>query len=275
LSTEQIAVSTSSRRPLPTPAAVRQWEAHFMVYRAIWKSNVLGSFIQPMLYLLGMGLGVGALVDRGDNAGRLLDGLTYFEFLAPGLIATTTMMVVANEALWPVMSAFKWTRGYHAAAASPLTPAQIASGTALWYLTKGLIAATGVAAVLACFDSTRSWGLLLAIVGGALTGTAIACPILAWSSTRESEWSFPTVLRFVLMPLFLFGGAFYPIDQLPGGLQPVAKATPLWHGVELCRGVVHDRLSLGDTALHTGVLLAYTLAGLAIATRAFRRNLTT
>ncbi len=245
-----------------------------MTYRAIWKSNVLGSFIQPMLYLLGMGLGVGALVDRGDDADRLLDGLTYFEFLAPSLLATTAMMVVAIEALWPVMSAFTWTRGYHAAAATPLTPLQIASGTALWYLTKGLIAATGVAAVLVCFDGTRSWGLLLAIPGGALTGTALACPILAWSSTRESEFSFPTINRFVLIPLFLFAGAFYPVEQLPDWLEPVARVTPLWHGVELCRGAVHDRLSLAEAAGHAGYLAAWSLVGLAVAARTFRRRLT-
>ena len=245
-----------------------------MTYRAIWKSNVLGSFVQPVLYLLGMGLGVGALVDRGDGADELLDGLTYFEFLAPSLLATTAMMVVSLEALWPVMSAFKWTRGYHAAAATPLTPAQIAGGTGLWYLTKGLIAAFGVAAVLACFDSTRSWGLVPAIVAGALTGTAVACPILAWSSSRESEWSFPTINRFVLMPLFLFAGAFYPIDQLPGWLRPVAQVTPLWHGVELCRGAVHDRLSLGEALWHVTYLLAFSFVGLALAARTFRRKLT-
>ena len=245
-----------------------------MTYRSIWKSNVLGSFVQPVLYLLGMGLGVGALIDRGDDADRLLDGLTYFEFLAPSLLATTAMMVVSLEALWPVMSAFKWTRGYHAAAATPLTSAQIAGGTGLWYLTKGFIAAMGVAAVLVLFESTRSWGLLVAVPAGALTGTAIACPILAWSSTRESEFSFPTVNRFVLMPLFLFAGAFYPVEQLPDVLEPIARITPLWHGVELCRGAIHDRLSLGAAAFHTAYLLAFSLIGLALAARTFRRKLT-
>jgi lipooligosaccharide transport system permease protein len=274
LSTDGATLQATGRR-LGTPATVRAWEMHFAAYRAVWKSNVLGSFVQPMLYLLGMGLGVGALVDRGDDAGRLLDGLTYFEFLAPSLIATTTMMVVSIEAMWPVQSAFKGFRTYHAQAATPLTPSEIAAGTALWYLTKGLIAATGVAAVLACFDSTRSWGLVPAIAGGALTGVAFACPIMAWTSTRETDFSFPTINRFVLIPLFLFGGAFYPIGQLPDAMQPIAKATPLWHGVELCRGAVHDRLTFWAAIGHAAYLLAFAVGGLAVSCVTFRRRLTT
>src|SRR5690606_10640259 len=98
-------------------------------------------------------------------------------------------------------------------------------------------------------------------------------PIAAWSSTREREASFPSIQRFVIMPLFLFGGAFYPIGQLPGWLQPVAKATPLWHGVELSRGSVHRTLGLGESAAHVAVLLAYAAVGWMICRRTYARRL--
>src|SRR4029077_15062128 len=124
---------------------VRVWESHLRLYRTIWRSNVLGAFVQPFLYLLGMGLGVGALVDSGPNADELLGGLTYFEFLAPALLATSAMMVATSEGMWPVMLGFKYGRGYHAAAATPLSPGQIAAGVALWQATKSLITGTGVA----------------------------------------------------------------------------------------------------------------------------------
>ena len=258
---------------MSTPGVVRAWESHVALYRTIWVTNVLGSFIQPLLYLLGMGLGVGALVDRGDNAEALLDGLTYFEFLAPALLATTAMMVTIVEAMWPVVGAFKWWRGYHAQAATPLTPAQVAGGTALWHLTKALISVSGVAAVLLLFDDTRTWGLLLAIPFGALTGIAFAAPMMAFSASRESDHSFPTINRFIVMPLFLFGGAFYPISQLPGWMQPIAQVTPLWHGVELCRGAVHGRLEWASSAGHVGFLLLFVVVGWALSARAFRRRL--
>jgi lipooligosaccharide transport system permease protein len=258
---------------MSTPAAVRVWECHFTLYRTIWRSNVLGAFVQPLLYLLGMGLGVGALVDRGDNAEALLEGLTYFEFLAPGLLATTGMMISSQESLWPVMGGFKWQRTFHAQAASPLSPAEITGGLALWQTTRSVISVGGVAAVLALFAGTRSWGLLLAVPFGGLTGVAFAAPLTAWSASRESETSFPSILRFVIMPLFLFGGAFYPISQLPDWLEPVAKVTPLWHGVELCRGAVHSRLGLTDALVHIAVLSAFALAGWGAARIAFAKRL--
>ncbi|HWM18081.1 MAG TPA: ABC transporter permease [Ilumatobacteraceae bacterium] len=258
---------------LSTPAPVRVWEHNFAVYRRIWRSNVLGAFVQPLLYLLGMGLGVGALVDRGTNSLELLDGLSYFAFIAPALLATTAMMVSSQEALWPVIEAFMWSNSYRSMAATPLSPGQIVSGVALWQATRAAIAVTGVAIVLTFFDETRSLGLLLTIPFGALTGLAFSVPLTAWSSTRNTETSFPSIQRFVIVPLFLFGGAFYPIDQLPGWMQPIAKATPLWHGVQLCRDAVLHRLELSDTLAHVGVLIAFVVAGLAVCRITYARRL--
>jgi lipooligosaccharide transport system permease protein len=258
---------------MATPAAIRVWESHFRLYRTIWRSNVMGAFVQPFLYLLGMGVGVGALVDRGDDASRLLDGLTYFQFLAPALIATTAMMVASGEALWPVLGGFKWQNGYHAAAATPLTPADIATGVGLWHGTKALIAASGVAFALVLFDDTRTPALLIAVPFGALTGLAIASVLTAWTATREQDQSFPTINRFVIMPLFLFGGAFYPIDQLPEWLQWVAMATPLWHGVELTRDAVNERLELEPTLIHLAYLTVFVLVGRLAAQRSFTARL--
>ena len=258
---------------MSTPAIVRSWESHVTLYRTIWKSNMMGAFVQPLLYLLGMGLGVGALVDRGDQANALLDGLTYFQFLAPGLLATTAMMISTNEALWPVMGGFRWQRGFHAQAASPLSPGQIAAGLGLWHATKALISVVGVAAVLVLFRETRSFGVLLAIPFGVLTGVAFSAPMMAWSATRETDRSFPTINRFIVMPLFLFGGAFYPISQLPDWMEPVAQATPLWHGVELCRNAVHGRLEVGSTIVHVAYLATLAAVGWAFAVRSFRKRL--
>lgn len=260
---------------MSTPAPVRVWESHFRLYRTIWRSNVMAAFVQPLLYLLGMGLGVGALVDRGDDAARLLDGLTYFQFLAPSLIATAAMMVTSAEGMWPVLGGFKWQSGFHAAAATPLTPGDIAAGVFLWHATKALIAGSGVALTLLLFDETRSPGVPLAVVFGALTGLAFSSVITAWTATREQDFSFPNINRFVITPLFLFGGAFYPIDQLPTGLQWFAKATPLWHGVELTRGAVNQRLEWGATIGHVAYLSVFIALGFLSARRTFAKRLGT
>ena len=256
-----------------TPPAVRVWESHLRLYRTIWRSNAMGAFVQPLLYLLGMGLGVGSLVDRGADAAQLLDGLTYLQFLAPALIATTAMTVTSSEAMWPVLGGFKWQSGYHAAAATPVSPGEIAAGVGLWHATKALIAGTGVALALACFDETRSSGLPLAVLFGALTGLAFSSALTAWTATRDGDNSFPTINRFVITPLFLFGGAFYPIDQLPTWLEWVARATPLWHGVELTRGAVNHRLDAGDAVVHVAYLSLFVVLGWLSARRTFAERL--
>ncbi|MBA3606009.1 MAG: ABC transporter permease [Actinomycetota bacterium] len=252
---------------------MRVWESNLAVYRRIWKSNLLGSFLQPFLYLLGMGVGVGALVDAGPSSPQLLDGVSYAAFLAPALIATTAMMVVAQESMWPVMDGFMWSAAYRAMSATPLEPRQVAAGVALWHATRGFIAAFGVAVVLAAVPATRSWGLVPAVPFAVLTGMAFALPISAWASTREMDISFPAIMRFGIVPMFLFAGAFYPVEQLPNWLEPVAWVTPLWHGVELCRGAVLDTLGLAAATLHVAVLACYCLAGYLVCGVTFTRRL--
>jgi lipooligosaccharide transport system permease protein len=233
----------------------------------------MGSFVQPFLYLLGMGLGVGALVDAGPDSQALLEGLTYFQYLAPALLATTAMMIATNEAMWPVLGGFKWWRGFHAGAATTLSPNQIAGGVALWHATKSFIAVVGVAAALLLFDETRGWGLLVAIPFGTLTGSAFAAVVGAWTATRETDDSFPVINRFVIMPLFLFGGAFYPVSQLPDWLEPIAKLTPLWHGVELCRDATYGRLAFASTVVHVLYLSAMAAVGWLLTAGSFRKRL--
>jgi lipooligosaccharide transport system permease protein len=175
--------------------------------------------------------------------------------------------------MWPVLLGFKWGRSYHAAAATPLTPGQIAGGVALWQTTKALITGAGVAVALCFFSETRTWGLIPAVAFAGLTGIAFSAPLTAWTATREQEESFPSINRFVIVPLFLFAGAFYPISELPDWLQPIAKATPLWHGVELCRGAVNDQLELGSTVVHIAYLTSWAVAGWLVARRTFSKRL--
>lgn len=259
---------------MATPGAVRVWESDFAMYRRIWRSNLLSSLLQPFLYLLGMGVGVGALVDDRAGSADVLGGTSYLGFLAPSLIAVTAMMVLAQEAMWPVMDGFTWGERYRAMYATPLRAGQIAGGVTLWQATRGVLACSGVAVALVLFDDTRSWGLLPAIVFGVLTGLAISLPITAWSASREAgDQSFPAIMRFGVMPMFLFGGAFYPIDQLPDWLQWVARITPLHHGVELCRGAVLGTLEVGPALAHAAALVAFASVGFALAGRVFATRL--
>jgi lipooligosaccharide transport system permease protein len=256
-----------------TMPSVRVWERQFAIHRQIWASSLLGSLFQPMLYLLGMGIGVGALIDEDASSVAALGGVTYFEFLAPALLATSAMTVCAQDSMWPMMDGFMWSNAYRAMTATPLTPAQVSAGIALWHATRALMTTAGVAAILLLFDDTRSWGLIPSLVWGVLTGLAFALPLTAWAATRDADQSFPAIMRFGIVPMFLFAGAFFPIDQLPAALQAIARITPLWHGVELCRGSVLGTLGLVDAVVHVAALGAYIVVGWVAARWAFQRRL--
>lgn len=256
-----------------TPGAVRVWERSLLLHRRVWRTSLLGSFLQPLLYLMGMGLGVGALVDGTSGSPELLGGVTYFAFIAPALLAASAMLVGSQDSLWPLLDGFLWGNAYRSMTSTPLRPTQVAGGLTLWHATRGLLTVLGVAVVLSLFADTRSWGLLTAVPAGVLTGLAFALPITAWTATRETDMSFPSIMRFGIIPMFLFAGVFYPIDQLPAAVRPVAMITPLWHGVELCRGAVLGTLGAADAVVHVGALLVFVVGGWLLCRWAFTRRL--
>ncbi len=258
---------------MTTPPALRVAYRDLVFYRRIWKANFIAAFVQPMLYLLGIGMGVGRLVDSGPDSADVLSGMPYFAFYSSALLATTAMFTASQEAMWPTMDGFQWSNAYRAMVSTPIEPRDVATGLTIYHAGRTAVGASGVALVLALFDDTRSWGLVAAVPAAVLTGLAFAVPIAAWTSTRTGDSSFPAILRFGIMPMFLFGGAFYPIEQLPDGLQPVAWITPLWHGVELCRGAVLGGLGAGEAVMHLGVLTTFVTVGWIACTVAFQRRL--
>ncbi len=256
-----------------TPAALRVASWHLATFRRLWKTNLLSTFVQPMLYLLGLGVGVGSLVDKNSSASDALGGMSYVAFVAPGLLITTAMSLSAGESMWPVMGGLKWSRGYHGIAATPLDAGDIVAGHATWMAARSGLAAAAVAIVLACFPDTRSWGLIPTVLVAMAVGVSFAMPIMALSINSEYDGSFAGINRFVIIPLFLFGGAFYPLSQLPTLVQWVAKVFPLWHGVVVARGFTSGNVDWLGTAGHIAFVLAWGVAGMVVATRRLGRKL--
>ncbi len=257
-----------------SPAPVRIVERNLAIFRSVWRSNLLTAFLQPMLYLLAMGIGVGTLIDRNGGSTQLLGGLPYVAFVAPGLLATTTMMISSVESLWPVFDGVAWGRQYEAMSATPLEPSDIVTAHALWMMIRTGIGAATVAIAMAVFPDVRSWGLIAAVPAAMLAGVAFGMPFAAWAITRTREISFPVIQRFVVIPLFLFGGAFFPLSQLPVGLRYLGYCTPLWHGVELCRSLVSGTEMSGLAALgHVAYLLAWGALGGVLMGRFAKRRL--
>lgn len=256
-----------------TPGAFRVASWHLANYKRLWRLNLLSTFVQPMLYLLGLGVGVGALVDRNASAGSTLGHVSYVAFVAPGLMITSTMSLSAGESMWPVMGNLKWTRGYHGIATTPLDARDIVLGHATWIAARSVITGALVAIALACFHDTRSWGLIPAVLVGVLIGVSFAMPIMAFSINSEQDGAFAGIQRFFIIPLFLFGGAFYPLSQLPTLVQWLAKVAPLWHGVVVARSFTTAHVDRTSAAEHLAYIVVWIVAGTFVSTRRLRRKL--
>lgn len=260
---------------MATPGPLRVVEWNLLGYRRIWMSSIVSSFVQPLLYLVGIGLGVGTLVTRNPSSRALLGGVGYARFIAPGLLATTAMMVASVESTFPVFAGFKWIRVYHAMAASPLTAVDIVLGHLLWIGLRVLLAAGSVGLAMELVPSTRAGRLPLAVLAAALCGLAFAMPLAAYAAGADTERGFVAFQRFALTPMLLFAGTFFPVSQLPAAVRPIAYVTPVWHGVELCRGVTLGTLRAGPALGHVAYLMSFVVVGTFVSVRRFAGRLAT
>jgi lipooligosaccharide transport system permease protein len=241
-----------------------------MQYRRVWRGTVITSVVNPVFYLGALGVGLGTLVNK--SGGQQL-GVGYLDFVAPGMLAATAMTIASGEASWPVMGSFRWTRQYFAMLATPIGPRDIVLGHQLW-MTARVASTTAVyLVVIAAFGGINSALGVLALPAAILLGAAFTAPLAAYAATQDSDAAFVPVNRFVIVPMFLFSGTFFPVSRLPLPLEWLAYATPLWHGVDLCReftlGHVHVLRALG----HVVYLLVFVVGGLLWAQRTYTARL--
>lgn len=254
--------------------AARSVEAELIAYRRTWRGTVISSFVNPVFFLSAMGLGLGALVDRGQAS----LSVPYLTFVATGLMAANAMQAGAGDGAFPVMAGIKWRKEFHAIITTPMNPADIVIGRAVWgaiRLTFILLVFTVIAGLFGALDISTA---LLAIPPAVLTGIAFMTVVTAFTATQEDSTSLTTLFRFGITPLFLFSGTFFPIANLPDFLQWFAYATPLFHGVELVRKIALpdvDASVVTDISLwaHAAYLVAMTGLGLYLASRHLSRRL--
>ncbi len=251
-------------------AAVRVFEYNLLLYRRSWRGSVMVSFISPLFFLAAMGIGLGSLVNRGGGG---VAGVPYLLFLAPGLLATTAMQTGTNETTYPIMAKVYWERTYQGMLATPIKVRDLLAGETLWILARLLVVESLFFAVMLIFRIPQTPTAGLAIVAAVLTGMAFAMPIMAFSALQKNDIGFALLQRFVIMPLFLLGGAFFPLSGLPAVVQVVAWLTPLSHGVALTRGLTLGHLAPGAAVIDLAVLLVYAGAGFVAASLTLRRRL--
>jgi len=253
------------------PLALRSFEYWLFQYKRTWRGSVISTILFPVLFLASMGVGLGTLVDSSTSGG--VEGHSYLVFLAPGLLAATAMQTAVGESTYPVMGAIKWVKTYHAMLATPLGVLDVLVGHLLYIGARVLIGSTIFLAVMTVFGAVDSTLALLTLPAALLTGLAFATPVVAYSAVLDNDYGFAVLLRFVVVPLFLFGGVFYPVTQLPPVLEQLAYLTPLWHGVALSRELALGTATPGSTLLHVAYLAVWIVVGFAFAVRNYQRRL--
>ena len=237
---------------------LRQLDYWVTVYKRTWRASIASSFLSALFYVLAMGVLLGGFVDAG---GAALDGApSYLAFIAPGLVAAHAMQTAAGETMYPVLGAIKWNKTYLGMVATPLTPADVVAAHLAFVLFRVATACGAFLLVMSLFGLFSSVpGVLAAFLVQLLIGLAFGTPLYAYSAGLSDPTPFAVIFRVLIMPLFLFSGAFFPVSNLPDGIEWLAWVSPLWHGVNLTRMLTLGTLD-GPLALvhlvYLGVLAA-------------------
>jgi lipooligosaccharide transport system permease protein len=248
--------------------AVVGW--HARSYRRMWRGTITVSFLNPIFFLLSIGALLGTLVDRQNPD---LGGLSYLQFVAPALLATTAMQTASSQTTYPILVGLKWLRTYHAVVSTPVRVQELIAGVLAWAGVRILLAVSVFALVAGIGGAFASPLAVLSPLAALLCGLAFAAGIGAFTSSLEDDQALPSLFRFGLIPLFLFSGTFFPIERLPDWLEPLAWATPLWHGVDLCRDLAAGQLDLLVDTAHVGYLVALFAVGSLLTLRSCARRL--
>lgn len=227
---------------------------------------VVSGFFEPVLYLLSLGIGLGALV--GAVTTSTGQHISYAAFIAPALLAVSAMNGAIYDSTWNVFFKMQYAKLYEGMLATSLGPLDVALGEIFLALLRGAVYATGFLIVMQALGLNLSWTAILALPAVLLIAFGFASLGMAVTSYlktfQQMEW-----ILFVLLPMFLFSATFYPLSVYPQPVQWIIQALPLWHGVELVRGLTTGVLSLGmlGHVLYYVVMIA---VGLVFTTRRLR-----
>jgi lipooligosaccharide transport system permease protein len=244
------------------------------VWRRYLDVNIARAIGEPVLYLFAFGIGLGVLVNASTgDAG--VDGVPYLTFVAPALIAMTAVSITMSEFTFPVMGGFKWNPIYVGMNAAPLSARQIMDGTVLFATIRMLATLLVYFAIMAASQAVPAPTGILTVLIATLTGLALGTPILAYAaSITEDRGQFAVLQRVIVLPLTLFSGTVFPLEQLPWFLQWIGWLSPLWHGTELGRVVAYGaERPLWLIAVHVVYLVVLAVVGWRVAVHIATRRL--
>jgi len=264
-----VAASVAATRPLRALYAGNARSVMQRGWRATRSSNwliIVSGFFEPIFYLLSMGLGLGALI--GTITTESGEEVPYAAFIAPALLAVAAMNGAIYDSTWNVFFKMQFAKLYEGMLSTSLGPLDVALGEISLALLRGALYATGFMVVMQALGLNLSWWALLALPAVLLIAfgfASVGMAITSYMKTfQQMDW-----INFFLLPMFLFSATFYPLSVYPQGIQYVIQALPLWHGVELVRGLTTGMVDAG-MLWHVLYYLVMILLGLVFTTRRLR-----
>jgi lipooligosaccharide transport system permease protein len=208
--------------------AFRVWQRHFTVYKKLYKSSIAFNFLEPVLYLVALGLGLGAFV-------REINGVPYINFIAPGLIASSSMFATASECTYGTYVRMTYQKTFDAILATPVNINDLVAGELMWGATKSAFYGSIIAVVISLFGLISSPAILLIVPLLFISGLIFAETAVIATALVPGIDSFSYFFTLLLTPSFLFSGIFFPIETLSPIVAKIAFFTPLYHLVNICR----------------------------------------
>ena len=243
-------------------------EMHLVTYRQTWRADAVSSLVTPLLVLLTFGVGVGAYVGR-------MDGVGYADYLVPGMLAAGAVQVGTWAGSYPVFAGLNWMKTFQLMATAPLRIRDVLAGHALFALVQTGISAVALLLVAFAFGTLHSLWAPAALPVAALVSLSMFLPMYALAATLRHDMYLNMVLQFVVLPLTLFAGVYFPVASLPWVLRLLAYVSPLWHAVDLCRAATLGRAPEWSVSGHVVYLLCWVAAGGYLAHRALSKKLYT
>lgn len=223
--------------------ALRVWQRNFTVYTKLYKSSLALNFVEPVLYLAALGLGLGVFVKE-------VEGIPYINFIAPGIIASSAMFATAYECTYGTYVRMFYQKTFDAILATPVNIDDLIAGELIWGASKSMLYGTIIMAVISAFGLVSSPLILVAIPVLFFSGLIFAEISVMFVAIVPGIDSFNYFYTLFMTPMFLFSGIFFPVDTLPPLVQKIAFFTPLYHLVNVCRSAALGKLqdSLWDIA---------------------------
>ncbi|QPB24634.1 ABC transporter permease [Rhizobium sp. 007] len=244
---------------------VSVWRRNYLAWKKAALASILGNLADPMIYLFGLGAGLGVMVGR-------VDGVSYAAFLAAGMVATSAMTAATFETIYATFARMQGQRIWEAMLYTQLRLSDVVLGEMAWAATKASLAGTGIGIVAAMLGYAHWSSLLYALPVIALTGLAFASLAMVVTALAPSYDYFIFYQTLVITPMLFLSGAVFPVDQLPVAFQQATRFLPLAHSIDLIRPMMLGR-PVFNIGLHIGALCIYIVVPFFLSTALLRRRL--